>query len=118
MGARGHPGRYEEMKRIALVVVWGGMLFAAGEAGACEAHSTPAQAAPVSPDSRREDAARDAAEGKKDGAGEAHAAKCQCGSAADCTCKKGTCECSKCKKPRRHEAPVEAEATEAVAVGV
>ncbi len=29
------------------------------------------------------------------------AARCQCGSAADCTCKKGTCECARCKKPRR-----------------
>ena len=24
------------------------------------------------------------------------AAKCSCGSAADCTCKKGTCKCAKC----------------------
>lgn len=29
------------------------------------------------------------------------AAKCKCGSAADCTCKKGTCECAKCKRPKR-----------------
>ena len=31
----------------------------------------------------------------------AQAAKCGCGSAADCTCKKGTCKCPRCKKPKR-----------------
>lgn len=40
-------------------------------------------------------------EAKKEPADALHAAKCQCGSAADCTCKKGTCECPKCKKPKR-----------------
>lgn len=98
------------MMRIALVVVWGGVMFAAGEAGACEAHAAKARAtAPVSADSRREDATTDAAAGKKDGVGEPHAAKCQCSSAADCTCKKGSCECSRCK-PRREAVPAEAEA--------
>jgi hypothetical protein len=28
-------------------------------------------------------------------------AKCQCSSKADCTCKKGQCECARCKKPKR-----------------
>lgn len=32
------------------------------------------------------------------------AAKCTCGSPADCTCKKGTCKCPKCGK--RHEGRV------------
>src|SRR5690242_6743214 len=101
LGTRGYPGRSEDMMRIALVVVWGGVMFAAGEAGACEAHAAKARAtAPVSADSRREDTAPDAAAGKKDGVGEPHAAKCQCSSAADCTCKKGSCDCARCK-PRR-----------------
>lgn len=32
---------------------------------------------------------------------ELHADKCSCSSAADCTCKKGKCDCKKCQKPRR-----------------
>ena len=28
------------------------------------------------------------------------AAKCTCSSSSDCTCKKGTCKCSKCQRPR------------------
>lgn len=94
------------MMRFAWAVVWGSILFTAGEAGACEAHAAQAAtAAPVKKEARPEE------ESKKPGAHEQHAAKCQCGSAADCTCKKGTCECAKCKKPSREEAPIKAEAT-------
>jgi hypothetical protein len=32
---------------------------------------------------------------------DAMAAKCSCGSQADCTCKKGQCECKKCHGHRR-----------------
>lgn len=104
------PGRYVEMKRIGMTLaaaVVGGVLFTAGQAGACEGHhaqKADAVPAPVEP-GKRESAARTepapAEAKKKDAPAEVHAAKCGCGSAADCTCKKGTCECPKCKK--RHQ---------------
>ena len=103
------------MKRIALTVVWGSILFAAGEAGACEAHA--AQAPPAASSAPEAAAARPEEPGKKPALDEPHAARCQCGSAADCTCKKGTCECAKCKKPGREQAPVKAEATAAASPG-
>ena len=95
------PGRYVEMKRIGMTlaaVVVGGVLFTAGQAGACEGHRAKADAAPVEPGkqeaARTEQAPAEAK--KKDGPGEVHAAKCGCGSAADCTCKKGQCKCKAC----------------------
>jgi hypothetical protein len=81
------------MTRIGMTlaaVVAGGVLLVAGEAGACEGHAQAKADAPPA-----------AVEEKAEKAPELHAAKCQCGSAADCTCKKGTCECPKCKKPKR-----------------
>jgi hypothetical protein len=33
-------------------------------------------------------------------------AKCKCESAADCTCKKGACDCKKCNKHHRQPAQV------------
>lgn len=98
------------MKRIGMTlaaVAVGGVLLTAGESGACEAHrarKAEAVPAPVEP-GRTEAAPTEATSAKKDGAGELHAAKCRCGSAADCTCKKGTCECPKCKKPRHDVVP-------------
>ena len=90
------------MKRIGMTlaaVVVGGVLLTTSEAGACEAHRAKADAPPAAVPVQPEKAAtKQAAPAKAD---ELHAAKCQCGSAADCTCKKGTCECTKCKKPRR-----------------
>jgi hypothetical protein len=97
------------MKRIGMTLaaaVVGGVLLTAGQAGACEGHhaqKADAVPAPVEP-GKQEAATRTEpapAEAKKDGPGEMHAAKCRCGSAADCTCKKGSCECPKCKK--RHQ---------------
>jgi hypothetical protein len=102
------------MKRIGMTLaaaVVGGVLLTAGQAGACEGHhARKADAVPVPVEPAREAAARTdpastPAPEKKDGQGELHAAKCRCGSAADCTCKKGTCECPKCKKPRQDVVP-------------
>jgi hypothetical protein len=90
------------MKRIGMTlaaVVVGGVLLTTSEAAACEGHRAKADAPPAAvPTKSEKEAAKEAAPMKTD---ELHAAKCQCGSAADCTCKKGTCECAKCKKPRR-----------------
>ncbi|XXF75883.1 metallothionein [Myxococcaceae bacterium GXIMD 01537] len=91
------------MKRIgmtmAAALVAGGAWLAPGLARACEGaghgHAAPAPA-------KKASAARKAAtQAPLDELDAVMAAKCQCGSAADCTCKKGTCECAKCKKPRR-----------------
>ena len=91
------------MKRIGMTlaaVVVGGVLLTTSEAAACEGHRAKAEKA----------ASKEVAPAKTDKADELHAAKCQCGSAADCTCKKGTCECARCKKPRREVvAPLKAE---------
>jgi hypothetical protein len=102
------------MKRIGMTlatVMMGGVLFVAGEAGACEGHHARADApsAAVEPGPRQKATSTEAAPAKTDKAGELHAAKCQCGSAADCTCKKGTCECPKCKKRHDVVQPLEAE---------
>jgi hypothetical protein len=103
------------MKRIGMTMaaaMVGGVLWTSGEAAACEGHRAKADAPPtvVSPDSRPKAASTEKAPAKTDKADELHAAKCQCGSAADCTCKKGTCECPKCKKPRHDVvAPLKAE---------
>jgi hypothetical protein len=93
------------MKRIgmtvAAVLAAGGFMLAPGSAHACDVaghgHSAP-HAAP-----KKDGAAK--AEVKKDGPldelDSLMAGRCQCGSAADCTCKKGACECSKCKRVHR-----------------
>ena len=78
--------------------------------GACEGHH--AQKARAVPEPGKQEAARTEqapAEAKKDGPGEVHAAKCSCGSAADCTCKKGSCECPKCKRRQDVVPTLEAE---------
>lgn len=102
------------MMRIGMTlaaVVLGGVVLSAGEARACEGHHAQAEAASrpsTAPSSEAKPA--DGAAVDKASPGEPHAAKCQCGSAADCTCKKGTCECAKCKKHHHEEQPpVEAE---------
>ncbi|HYO54476.1 metallothionein [Archangium sp.] len=99
------------MKRIgmtlAAAVVVGGVLLTAGQAGACEAHRARADAvpAPVEPGEQEKAARAEPAPAKQDEAGGLHAAKCRCASAADCTCKKGSCECAKCKKHRQDVVP-------------
>ena len=91
------------MKRIGMTlaaVVVGGVLLTTSEAVACEGHRAKADAPPAAvPAQQRKAASKEVAPAKTDKADELHAAKCQCGSAADCTCKKDTCECGKCKKP-------------------
>ncbi|MCY1076506.1 metallothionein [Archangium lansingense] len=93
------------MKHIGMTlaaVVVGSVLLTAGQAGACEGHRAKAEAvpAPVEP-GKQEKAAQAETAPKQDKADELHSAKCRCSSAADCTCKKGSCECAKCKKPRQ-----------------
>ncbi len=102
-----------------------GLLLAPGAARACEAHARAAADAKKAEASKAEASKAEApakapgAEPRKaDEAGKASGArgeverplealdslmagKCQCGSKADCTCKKGSCECSKCHKPKR-----------------
>ncbi|MBM7114878.1 metallothionein [Archangium primigenium] len=95
--------RHKDM--LMALVALGGTLLVAGEARACEHHraADKAQTAPAP--------AKDVSKAPPEDALDVpHAARCQCGSAADCTCKKGTCECPRCKKPGREEpAPLEAE---------
>ncbi|NVI97289.1 metallothionein [Myxococcus sp. AM009] len=94
------------MTRIGTWVAGGlmasGLLLAPGAAEACEAHRrpapevTPAKATPsdAEPSTRGVERPLDVLDSLM-------AAKCQCGSKADCTCKKGSCDCGKCKKPKR-----------------
>jgi hypothetical protein len=94
-----------------------GLLLAPGAARACEAHAKPG-ASKAEAKAEAKPAEAPAAEQKADEAGKPSGArgeverpldaldslmagKCQCGSKADCTCKKGSCECSKCHKPKR-----------------
>lgn len=96
------------MKHIGMTLaVVGGVLLTAGQAGACEAHRarTEAVPAPVAPGEQETAAPAKQDTVNQDEAGELHAAKCRCSSAADCTCKKGSCECAKCKKPRQDVVP-------------
>ncbi|MBJ6763252.1 metallothionein [Myxococcaceae bacterium JPH2] len=89
------------MTRIAAVLtaglLAGGLLGAPSRADACEAHAKAAATAtePASPEAKpaeKSEAAR-----PLDAVDQLLSAKCSCGSKADCTCKKGACECSKCK---------------------
>jgi hypothetical protein len=90
------------MKRIGmtLAVMLGGVLLGTGEARACEGHATGADAPPELVEPAKEAASAEEARAAEE-SGPLLTAKCQCGSAADCTCKKGTCKCPKCKKPGR-----------------
>ena len=85
------------MKRIGLTVaalgLAGGVLLTPGVGHACEAHGG----------AKKKDSAAQTrpAESPLKEVDELLSAKCQCGSKADCTCKKGQCECAKCNKPKR-----------------
>ena len=87
------------MTRITLTVLLGGVLLGTGEARACEGHATGAEVVPEAVEPAKQEASEKA--GAVVEPGPLLTAKCQCGSAADCTCKKGTCECARCKKPKR-----------------
>ncbi|SEL96186.1 hypothetical protein SAMN05444354_11047 [Stigmatella aurantiaca] len=85
------------MKRMGMAMavlgLTGGVLFAPGVGHACEGHAKavpePAEAKPGKVQPLQE-------------VDELLSAKCQCSSKADCTCKKGACECARCKGGRRH----------------
>ena len=113
---------------VAAGLMAGGLLLAPGAAHACEAHARAAAEAKKAAGTQAPQAGAKTADeaGKADAktadeAGRADpkatqrgeverpldaldqlmAGKCDCGSKADCTCKKGSCECAKCKKPKR-----------------
>lgn len=84
------------------------LMLAPRAASACEAHAQAARAkadkaqAPA-PDNKAAEARPATSEQERplDALDSLMAAKCQCGSKADCTCKKGTCECARCKPKRQ-----------------
>ncbi|QAT86734.1 hypothetical protein EJ065_5199 [Corallococcus coralloides] len=82
----------------------GGLWLLPTSAHACEAHAkaaaasrmgtapqTPAPETRGAPEAKQDDAPRPLEE-----LDQLLTAKCSCGSKADCTCKRGKCECSKC----------------------
>jgi hypothetical protein len=83
---------------MAAVLAAGSLLLAPESAHACEAHGQKARAPEAKDSAPKKDAAVQSPLKELDSV---MAAKCQCGSAADCTCKKGSCDCAKCKKPHR-----------------
>jgi len=90
-----------------LLLAVAGVLLAAGDAQACackgqESSCKKAAAAEQAPkDTQAPQQASPEATTAPEESQELHAAKCQCGSAADCTCKKGKCQCPRCQKPKR-----------------
>lgn len=107
------------MKRIGMTVaaLWmaGGALLTPGVGHACEAHAKKASPQAATPEAKKESAtqARPVESPLKE-VDELLSARCQCGSKADCTCKKGQCECAKCKKPRRQVVDALRESTPAL----
>jgi len=94
------------MKRIGLTVaalgLAGGMLLTPGVGHACEAHAKGGTTQAAVPEAKQDSAAQARpAESPLKEVDELLTAKCQCSSKADCTCKKGQCECPKCNKPKR-----------------
>jgi hypothetical protein len=83
---------------MAAVLAAGGLLLAPESAYACEKHGQAARAPQAKDSAAKKDVAVQRPLEELDSL---MSAKCQCGSAADCTCKKGTCDCARCKKPRR-----------------
>ncbi|RKH41082.1 metallothionein [Corallococcus sicarius] len=69
----------------------GGLCWVPATAHACEAHAKAAASTQATGTKAKESAPRPLEELDK-----VLAAKCSCGSKADCTCKRGKCECSKC----------------------
>jgi hypothetical protein len=95
------------MKRIGMTVaalcMAGGVLLAPSVGHACEAHGNAATKQASTPPAVKKDGdtqARPSQNPLKE-VDELLTAKCQCGSKADCTCKKGQCECAKCKGGKR-----------------
>jgi tryptophanyl-tRNA synthetase len=94
------------MKRIGMTVAAlgfvGGLLLAPSEGHACAEHQRAATAQEATPSEKKDGAAqaRPAQSPLKE-VDDLLSAKCQCSSKADCTCKKGQCQCSKCKHGTR-----------------
>jgi tryptophanyl-tRNA synthetase len=90
------------MKRIGMTVaalgLAGGLLLAPSVGQACERHRQASTTQASTPPEKKDSAtqARPTQSPLKE-VDELLTAKCQCESKADCTCKKGQCECSKCK---------------------
>jgi hypothetical protein len=81
-------------------VLLGSTLLGPVSASACERHAAASAAAAPAPKDAHGHAAPlepHAHEALVQAGQKLLAAKCSCGSKADCTCKKGQCKCSKCK---------------------
>ncbi|WP_224245897.1 metallothionein [Hyalangium gracile] len=94
------------MKRIGMTVaalcMAGGVLLAPSVGQACEAHGHAAKGQASTPPAKKDgDTQARPAQNPLKEVDELLTAKCQCDSKADCTCKKGQCECSKCKGGKR-----------------
>jgi hypothetical protein len=93
------------MKRFGMTVaalfMAGGVLLAPSGGHACEAHGHAATTQPAPASVKKEAAQARTAQSPLKEVDELLAAKCQCDSKADCTCKKGQCECAKCKGGKR-----------------
>jgi hypothetical protein len=92
--------------KVAAGLVLGGLMLVPAAGHACEAHAKAAAArsAPqphAQPAPEKKAPESEAPQRPLDELDQLMAAKCSCGSKADCTCKKGACQCSKCNG--RHE---------------
>ncbi|RKG63022.1 metallothionein [Corallococcus sp. CA054B] len=76
----------------------GGLWLLPASAHACEAHAKAAAASKTgtAPQTPAPEASKDDAPRPLEELDQLLTAKCSCGSKADCTCKRGKCECSKC----------------------
>jgi hypothetical protein len=74
----------------------GGLWLVPATGHACEAHAKAATSKDAAP-TKAPEAAKDAGQRPLEELDQLLSAKCSCGSKADCTCKRGKCECSKCK---------------------
>lgn len=87
-------------------VLLGGLCWVPATAHACEGHTKAAASKTAPPPASTEATgakAKEAAPRPLEELDKVLTAKCSCGSKADCTCKRGKCECSKCSG--RHDAP-------------
>ncbi|MGE6759196.1 metallothionein [Corallococcus interemptor] len=74
----------------------GGLWLLPASAHACEAHAKAAASKGSAPQTPAPEAKKDDAPRPLEELDQLLTAKCSCGSKADCTCKRGKCECSKC----------------------
>ncbi|MBI3183737.1 MAG: hypothetical protein HYZ28_16490 [Myxococcales bacterium] len=75
--------------KLATAVAFGALLLGAGPAWACEVQGCSCQGKGLKAPQKAEAA-------KQLKASEGVVGKCSCGNAAECTCKKGDCQCAKC----------------------